>query len=53
MDPRHPRHATLGAAVARLWVHDPASGVLRAAGSFGVHRDLEAALLDIWHSSQD
>lgn len=36
----------LGARVGRLWVNDPASGLLRAAGSFGVHRDLEAALLD-------
>lgn len=36
----------LGATVARLWVNEPTGGVLRAAGSFGVHRDMEAALLD-------
>ena len=36
----------LDAKVARLWVNDPVGGTLRAAGSFGVHRDLEAALLD-------
>jgi GAF domain-containing protein len=36
----------LGATVARVWVNDPAAGALRAAGSFGVHRDIEAALLD-------
>jgi len=38
---------SLGAKVARLWVSDPAAGVLRASGSFGVPSDLEAALLDV------
>lgn len=38
---------SLGAKVARVWVNDPAARLLRAAGSFGVHPELEAGLLDV------
>lgn len=38
---------SLGAKVARLWVSDPAAGILRASGSYGVPSNLEAALLDV------
>ena len=36
----------LGAKIARVWLNEPGAGILRAVGSFGVPRDIEAALLD-------
>lgn len=37
---------SLGARVARVWIHDPAADTLVAAGSFGVASETEGALLD-------